>query len=297
MPAVHAWRPALVAADVLIGDHGSVSLYGAALGTPLLLAAFGADAVPGTAAHAMADLAPRLDPRGDLRAQVEDVVREHKPERYADVTERAFAEPGLALARLRTALYRLLELTEPAAEPPYPLAVPLPEPAATPVTAWRVITEVHEEDGQPTVTVVRFPAAVAGPGGPVVDDTTSFSHLMCTDGERDGRVSASASVIVRSRTEPTAPGALRWVRDTLDRLPGSLLAVSDVQGRTCLAGFRDGPVVEASGTGALGDPQLLAAVVYACFRAELPWDDCAVTVRAGDRRAEDVVLRVRPDAR
>jgi hypothetical protein len=160
-----------------------------------------------------------------------------------------------------------------------------------------VITEVHEEDGQPTVTVVRFPAAVAGPGGPVVDDTTSVSHLMCTDGERDGRVSASASVIVRSRTEPTAPGALRWVRDTLDRLPGSLLAVSDVQGRTCLAGFRDGPVVEASGTGALGDPQLLAAVVYACFRAGLPLDDRAVTVRTGDRPAEDVVLRVRPDAR
>nr|WSY57130.1 hypothetical protein OG999_48015 [Streptomyces sp. NBC_00886] len=297
MPAVHAWRPALVAADVLIGDHGSVSLYGAALGTPLLLAAFGADAVPGTAAHAMGDLAPRLDPRGNLRTQIEDVVREHKPEHYADVAQRAFAEPGHALARLRATLYRLLELSEPASESPYPLAVPRPDPPATPVTAWRVTTDIRDEDGQPAITVARVPAAVAGTGSSVVDDSTSFSHLMCTDDERDGRVSASASVIVRSRTEPTTPGALRWVQDTLDRLPGSLLAVSDVRGRACLAGFRNGPVVEASATGALGDPKLLAAVVYACFRAGLPLDDCAVTVRTDGRRREDVVLRVRPDAR
>ncbi|MFC7862879.1 hypothetical protein ACFU5B_03560 [Streptomyces murinus] len=34
MPPVHAWRPALVAADVLVGDHGSVTLYGASAGQP-----------------------------------------------------------------------------------------------------------------------------------------------------------------------------------------------------------------------------------------------------------------------
>ncbi|MGN5379425.1 hypothetical protein ACQ4WX_25445 [Streptomyces lasalocidi] len=67
MPPVHAWRAALVAADVVIGDHGSVTLYGASLGTPVLLAAFGADAVPGTAIHALGAVAPRLDARGDIR--------------------------------------------------------------------------------------------------------------------------------------------------------------------------------------------------------------------------------------
>ncbi|WP_405644397.1 hypothetical protein [Streptomyces sp. NBC_00019] len=113
MPAVHAWRPALVAADVLVGDHGSVSLYGASCGTPLLLAAFGADAVPDTAAHTMAALAPRLDPHGNLREQIEDALREHTPERYAEVSTRAFDEPGHALARLRTALYHLLRLDLP----------------------------------------------------------------------------------------------------------------------------------------------------------------------------------------
>ncbi|MGX9887885.1 hypothetical protein [Streptomyces sp. NPDC002276] len=294
MPAVHAWRPALVASDILIGDHGSVSLYGASLGTPLLLATFGADAVPGTAAHAMADLAPRLDPRRDLHEQIEDAVRDHVPERYAPVAARAFADPGHALARLRTALYGLLQLTKPATEPPYPLALPLPEPPTARVTSWRVTTEVGKDIGGPTVVVRRVPAAVAGYAGEAPDGPTCFSHLACTDDERDGRVAASASVIVRRRTDPTTAGAMRWVQDTLGRLPGSLLAVSDVQGRACLAGLRDGRIVEATATGGARDPGVLASVVYAALRAGLPMDSSCVTVRTGDPREEDVVLRLRP---
>ncbi|MFJ5265482.1 hypothetical protein ACIQAC_33950 [Streptomyces sp. NPDC088387] len=295
MPAVHAWRPALVAADVLVGDHGSVSLYGASLGTPVLLAAFGADAVPGTAVHAMADLAPRLNPRGDLHEQIEAAVREHTPERYAPVVARAFAEPGGALARLRTALYRLLRLPEPATEPPQPLAVPLPSvPPTAQVTSWRVTTEVGEDGGGPTVAVRRFPAVVAGYGGEAPDGPTVFSHLACTDDERDGRVAASASVIVRCRTDRTTAGALRWVQDTLARLPGSLLAVSDVQGQACLSGLRDGRIVEATATGGARDPGVLASVVYAALRAGLPMDGSSVTVQTGDLREEDVVLRLRP---
>lgn len=294
MPAVHAWRPALVAADVLVGDHGSVGLYGASLGTPLLLAAFGADAVPGTAVHAMADLAPRLDPRGDLHEQIEDAVREHTPERYAPVAARAFAEPGHALARLRTALYRLLRLPEPDAAPPHPLAVPVSEPPTAPVTSWRVTTEVGEDSGGPTVTVRRVPAAVAGYGGEAPDGPTAFSHLACTDDERDGRVATSASVIVRRRPDPTTAGALRWIQDTLARLPGSLLAVSDVRGQACLAGLRDGRIVEATATGGARDPGVLASVVYAALRAGLPMDGSSVTARVGDLREEDVVLRLRP---
>ncbi|MET9972062.1 hypothetical protein ABZZ80_40790, partial [Streptomyces sp. NPDC006356] len=286
MPAAHAWRPALVAADVLIGDHGSVSLYGAYLGMPVLLAAFGADAVPGTAAHAMADLAPWIDPRGDLCGQIEDVVREHTPQRYAAVAARAFAEPGHALARLRTALCHLLGLAEPASAPPSPLSVPLPEPPAASVTSWRVTTAVGGDDGQPTVSVLRVPAVVTGYGCEVPDDPMRFSHLACADDERDGRVSASASVIVRRRTDPTATGALRWIQDTLAQLPGSLLAVSAVQGRPCLAGLRDGRVVEATPTGDIRDPGVLAAVVYAALRVGLALDDVSVTVRMGGLREE-----------
>ncbi|WP_241756771.1 hypothetical protein [Streptomyces sp. WAC00263] len=294
MPAIHAWRPALVAADVLIGDHGSVTLYGAAAGTPLLLAAFGGDAVPGTAVHDMAAVAPRLDPRGDLLQQVDDVVRGHTPQRYAAVAEQAFAEPGHALARLRTVLYRLVKLPEPSSPPPSPLVLPVPDPPASPVTSWQVTTGVTGGSEAPTVTVHRFPAAVSAYDKGRPDSPACFTHLACVDDERDHRLAESASVLVQHHPASTSVGALRWIEETLTRLPGSLLAASAVRGGCCLVGLRDGRVVEAAATGPAMDPGLPAAVVYACLRAGLSPDGTRVRLRIDGRRDEDVVLRLRP---
>ncbi len=294
MPAVHAWRPALVAADVLVGDHGSVTLYGAAAGMPLLLAAFGSDAVPGTAVHALSAVAPRLDTRGNLRRQVEDVIRGHTPQRYAAVAAQAFAEPGHALARLRTALYRLLKLPEPSSLPPTPLVLPIPDPPAAPVTSWQVTTGVTDDTAAPTVTVHRFPATVTSYGKALPESAALFTHLACADDERDRRLTESASVLVRRRPASTTVMALRWIEDTLAQLPGSLLAASAVRGGGCLVGLRDGRVVEAATTGPALDPGLSAAVVYACLRTGLPLDNTQVTLRIGDLRDEDVVLRLRP---
>jgi hypothetical protein len=294
MPIVHAWRPALVAADVLVGDHGSVTLYGASAGIPLLLAAFGGDAVPGTAVHHLASVAPRLDPRGSLRQQVEDVVREHTPDRYASVAARAFAEPGHALARLRTAVYHLLKLPEPSSPPPAPLVLPVPDPPAASVASWQVTTDVTGNSAVPTITVRRVPATVTAYGENRPESATCFTHLSCADDERDLRLTESASVFVRRDRAPTSVEALEWIEDTLTRLPGSLLASSAVRGGSCLVGLRDGRVVEAAVTGPASDAGLPAAVVYACLRAGLALDGAQVTLRIGDLRDEDVVLRLRP---
>ena len=45
VPPMDGWRAALVAADCVIGDHGSTTFYGAALGIPVLLGQFPGDAV------------------------------------------------------------------------------------------------------------------------------------------------------------------------------------------------------------------------------------------------------------
>ncbi|MFD5027205.1 hypothetical protein [Streptomyces sp. NPDC058373] len=294
IPAVHAWRPALVAADVLIGDHGSVTLYGASTGRPVLLAAFGDDAVPGTAVHHLASLAPRLDVRGDLLQQVEDAVREHTPERYAAVAAQAFAEPGHALARLRTALYELLELPEPSAPRPASPVLPLPDPPAAPVTSWQVSTGVTQDAATPVVSVRRFPAAVTAYGDTPPESATLFTHLASLDDEHDRRLTESASVLARRQPAPTPVAALRWIADTLAELPGSLLTASAVRAGGYLIGIRDGRVVEAAATGPALDPSLPAAVVYACLRAGLPLDGTEVTLRIGGVRDEDVLLRLRP---
>ncbi|WP_246430261.1 hypothetical protein [Streptomyces rectiverticillatus] len=292
MPTVHAWRSALVAASAVVGDHGSVTLMGAALGKPVLLAAFGSDSVPGTAAACLAQAAPHLDPRGDLRRQIEDAVQSHSPDRYAAISELAFAEPGLALTRLRAALYRLLKLAEPTSGPPAVLSLPHPDPPAATVTSWTVTTAVTASAaGHPRVTVHRHPAAVSGDRQ---EAAGTFLHLACDEAERDHRLTESASVVVRRHPAETAVSALGWIRETLHRLPGSLVCGVPVNGNGFLLGTRGGLITEATVTGPAIDPGLPAALVYACLRAGLPLDGVLMTLRIGDVREEEVGLRLRP---
>ncbi|MEV8017325.1 hypothetical protein AB0O76_13455 [Streptomyces sp. NPDC086554] len=291
VPPVGAWQSVLVAASAVVGDHGSVTLYGAALGKPVLLGAFGHDSVPGTAIAELGRAAPRFDPHGDLYAQLRHALRQSAPRRYAAVADHAFAEPGLALARLRTAVYGLMGLPEPRTAPPAPSPPPRPEPATDVVTSWTVTTSVIREPEPATVVVRRRPAAAGDTAG---EEPGTFTHLACDDAERDTRLTESASVLLRGAPAATVTDAISWVRDTLDRFPGALLAASALSGGGCLTGLRDGRLVEAAMTGPPTGPGLTAAAVYTCLRAGLPMTDTIVTLRIGDTHEEDVALHVRP---
>lgn len=106
VPPLRAWREELSTAGYVIGDHGSVTVYGAALGKPTLLAAFpDDDVVPGSPAHRLGELAGRYDPGRPIDVQL-DRATGH-PELAALVT----AAPGEALTRLRATCYRLLDLS------------------------------------------------------------------------------------------------------------------------------------------------------------------------------------------
>ncbi|MFF3093043.1 hypothetical protein [Streptomyces cyaneofuscatus] len=296
VPHIHAWRSALVAAEVVVGDHGSVTLYGAALGKPVLLGAYGSEAVPGTAVAALEQAAPRLDVHGDVREQIVSALATQRPERFAPVAEGAFDRPGQALPRLRTALYDLLGLAEPVPAPPQERFLAEPGETGTRVTSWRVTTTAAPD----AVTVRRQPAAVSrqgedGPGGngPGEDAAAGrFRHLACDEREPDRRVLESASVLLRGAPAPSAPEGLRWIDETLDRLPGCRLAATALAGGGYLVGLRDGRVVEAAMTGPVTDPGLPATAVYSLLRAGAPLDDTTVALRVG-ARDEDVVLRLR----
>ncbi|MFF2008529.1 hypothetical protein ACFVWY_05560 [Streptomyces sp. NPDC058195] len=295
IPPVHAWRPALVAADAVIGDHGSVTLYGAALGKPVLLAAFGSDSVPGTAADRLGQAAPRLDPLGDLARQVADVVGTHTAQRYRAVADQAFAEPGRALRHLRTALYRLMGLAEPSPGVADRVALPTPggpDSTGAPVSSWTVSSSTRPEGARAIVTVRRHPAAVSRADGQTTAD--GLTHLACDDRERDLRRVESASVLTRRDPLPTAAGALRWIEDTLARLPGCRLAAVTLSTGGCLVGLRDGRIVEAAVTGPPADAGLLAATVYTLLLTGSALENAEVTLRVGDVREEDVLLRSRP---
>jgi hypothetical protein len=92
------WHAMLVAADLVVGGRDPVARYGAAIGLPV------------------ADVTRPDEP---LRDQVDAAIRQ------GAVVERGTSVPGYAGERLRSELYRLLELAEPA-WPVACLPVPLP---------------------------------------------------------------------------------------------------------------------------------------------------------------------------
>ncbi|MFK4265048.1 CDP-glycerol glycerophosphotransferase family protein [Streptomyces milbemycinicus] len=307
IPPTAGWQATLIAADVVIGDHGSVTFYGAALGKPVVLGAFGDESIPGTPMAELGRLAPRLTvPMGHpgghggpggpgLYEQIERAIadHDHDPYRLTKIGAAAFAAPGQALARLRTDLYALLRLPEPAAPPPPVRAFDDPLPERQEVSSAVVMTAV---DGD-TVAVHRVPAYVAGAREEADDaDGTAgvHRHLSCQDRERDRGLVESASVLTHHEPAATPTAAARWARETLRRYPGSALAAATTARGDCLVALRDGRLAEASATGPVRDPGLLAAVVYGRLRAGRPLEGI-VTLRVGGRE-EDVALRIRPTA-
>ncbi|MCC2277811.1 CDP-glycerol glycerophosphotransferase family protein [Streptomyces sp. ET3-23] len=281
IPPHRGWQAALLAADVLVGDHGSVTFYGAALGTPLLLAAFGEESVPGTPMTELGRITPRLDPHAPLAAQLERAVAEHDAERITKVANGAFAEPGRSLEQLRSALYELMKLPEPDAAGAPPLhRWPVPETGPGEVTAMWIRTSGAEQ----AIRVRRWPVA-AGGDQDEGEGEAEFGHLSCDEEERDLRQLTNASVITSRVRAGSVEAAVQRARRLLDELPGALLACVPAPGGCSVAVLRDGRVVEST----TADASLAGAVVYARFRAQRPLAG-TVTLRVG-RHGVDVTLR------
>ena len=136
LPPEQGWHGALVAADLVIGDCGSVTYYGAAVGRPVLLAAFSddADVDPAAQMALLARSAPRLDPAMPVRPQIDAAMREGAPTDHAEIRSRVSSAPGHAAALIRSVMYELMDLPEPAVPArldPAPVPVPLmPLPGA-----------------------------------------------------------------------------------------------------------------------------------------------------------------------
>ncbi|WP_324607592.1 hypothetical protein [Streptomyces sp. NRRL WC-3742] len=282
------WQQALVAADVVIGDHGSVTMYGAAIGRPVLLAAFGSEAVPDTAGWALRAKAPWLDTSQPLPVQLEAALADHRPDRYDLVTSMAFAAPGEALPRLRETVYDLLGLAPPKRPSRTARAFPLPLPGATPPCSHLVRTTVTSvQAGAVEVELERFPAVLAGE---LAETADTFRHLASDVDEPDTRLAESATtVLVRAAVFSSEDGRRR-ITELLADSPGArLAAVSGESG--CLVGVRGGGTVEvAAVSGSCPDPGTAAAAVYTCLRLGVPPIGVTVTVRRGSL-GQELLLR------
>ena len=245
VPPMDGWRAALVAADCVIGDHGSTTFYGAALGVPVLLGQFPEDAVdPSSPIGQLGTVAPTLADDIAVAAQVDAAIR--RPTDFGTVTELTTSHPGKALLRLRAICYGILDLDEPAREPAV-LAVPPPEPVKPyPADGALVVQAVIEGDA---VHVTRLPAAVTlGTKWEPAD-----SHLVAFESSMDTRWLNLADVVIGSGRHPGAR------------------VVAEVARTECRAHVRDAGTVLLTGP----DPTVLASVAYAWHLAGLPLAELA----------------------
>lgn len=278
IPPERGWHAALVAADVVVGDHGSVSLYSAALGKPLILAAFGSEHVSGSPIEELGLTADHLDPSMDLRQQVDHVLAHHSADRFSSLADQVFAHVGHAEGRLRDLLYSEMNLVPPPGEPP--LLRPADVDATPqPVTAYDTVTEFSDPN---QLTIRRFPTSatrhdlVTGPGSPPPSEPR---HLAVDEDERNLHRPHQASVFVR-RVPTSCQDAHVWTARALEALPGArVVAAATANG--CFAKIRGGPAVQVDAPGG-ADVMLLGSTVYACLlNRELR--DRSITVHAGQR--------------
>jgi hypothetical protein len=229
------WRPALVAADLVIGDHGSVTFYAAALGTPILLAVAPTHTVdPRSPIAQLLRAAPRFNSIDPLDA-IERAIAEHDPDQYADITVQTTSYPGEAAVRLEQSLYDLLNLRTPTLAGPPVAALPLPSGRFSLPGALLVTAQLEPAGPDELRTVVRHWAAgsIAVPAL-----MPEGAHLVVdVDGPLTGLLGL-ADIVMHTHPEH----AVSWIAHTLRALPGCLLAVAR-HGNGWLLGTADGGLV------------------------------------------------------
>jgi hypothetical protein len=228
VPAREGWRGALVAADLLIGDHGSVATYAAAIGIPVLLGAGTEEELdPDGSTSALIRTAPRFDRTATPREQIDEAIRTHTPDRYTRLTRRTFDIPGQSLRTLQKIMYQLMDLDAPG-RAPSTRRVPAPQTARHVVTAAAVLAAMDPHTD--TVDIQRFPADTDPPAG--VDHTDR--HLCVDLAETDLGLLQNADILVR-RSDSRARATPGWAQAILDAYPGCRIVASIMSTGSCMA--------------------------------------------------------------
>ncbi|GAA2640140.1 hypothetical protein Adu01nite_75400 [Paractinoplanes durhamensis] len=125
------WRAYVAAADHLIGDRGSVTAYGAAVGLPVLRvsASDGGRTAAGSPQSLVLKSVDRLDITKPLRAQ----LMAARPVDHRQVTTAITSRPHRSGRLLRGAMFRLLGLVNRSGSRNFtPVGVPIPRPVGVP---------------------------------------------------------------------------------------------------------------------------------------------------------------------
>jgi hypothetical protein len=280
LPPEEGWQAALIAADVVITDHGSMGLMAAALDTPVLLNEPSGETVPGTPPDSLARAAMPLRTDTPLREQIDQVRETHRPGRFAEITSRVFARSGLAATNLRALIYGLLGLA-PLQQEPGLRRIPPISVRRPPVTSHVVLT-VPALD---VLVLTRFPAPAWR------DEYAADAHLVAEDVEQDLKILERAAAITHVGAQTEAKAAA-WARSVLTVRPGARIAISATP-TGALALLRTGELIEVGFAAQDGPVVALAASAIYCCLLSGTTEDRTLTVHAGTTSVE-LTLRFRP---
>ncbi|MFE9401268.1 hypothetical protein ACFYNY_05785 [Streptomyces sp. NPDC006530] len=256
---LHDWRQALLAADAVIGDHGSVSYYAAALGTPVLLGATPSGGLdPRSPVAEFVGQAPQFDPHGPLAAQLDALLARHRP--LPGPARLTTSAPGASAALLRRLFYRLIGVPEPRWPALLePLRLP-PRQLPSPTAPLSVLTRVSQDPYE--IHMTRYADPRYEPAG------EGHLHLAVHEDTRDPGQLALADVLLREG----APGDVRfgsparWTSEVLARHPHSALAAYITGPDECTVRTRGGVLLrlssEPDGLDGL-DPAAAASALHA----------------------------------
>ncbi|MFF8914424.1 hypothetical protein ACF08M_14145 [Streptomyces sp. NPDC015032] len=285
------WRQALLAADAVIGDHGSVTYYAAALGTPVLLGAAPLDALdPDAPISAFMREAPRLDPGASLAEQIEQLIGCHRP--LPGPAEFTTSVPGESAVRLRRLFYSMMGAPEPGRPASLkPLALPDFEPGTVTVP----LLVVSQVIGPGRITVGRW----AGTPQRAAPDDGAEAHVAVHEDTRDVDQLDLADVIFRDGApdDPRFGSPSVWTAEVLRRHRGCSLAAYVTGSSMCVVRVRGKEPLRVVATPAAdagdasgADPATYASALYA-WLATGSQDAAAVDGRLAQVVAEGLWVR------
>jgi hypothetical protein len=224
IPPETSWQPFVIAADAVVGDHGSTTFYAADL-VPVAIATDEPHDCPADSPMtALIEALPHIDEERSIRAQVEALIAKPQPETVSAIIDASIERDIDASAAFRSTMYELMDLGEPAS--PAFLSLDSPRPDRVEPTAYLVDAAVADN----RVVLTRYPAAIT--------PTRQGRHLVVRSDDSDPRRAQTANALV-------AVNEGLELADLLRRFPGCRVAVKALASGGVAVRVQDGSEIRA----------------------------------------------------
>ncbi|QFR02118.1 hypothetical protein F9278_44900 [Streptomyces phaeolivaceus] len=240
VPDTETWKAALLAADGILGDHGSLTMYGIALGIPTVLGTFAESKIaPESPMARLGKTLPRLSAHRPFLSQIEEAAKAQRDSAELDqLRATVTSRPGESAVLLRRLFYDLLQLPEPATPArsrlvPVPTTVPVGHSSPVQRPAY-----VSVAAGGGSVTVRRYPAPLQRR---TMERHLAGTHLVADIDDPDALWPRSADVLLLPLGRPRHLAEAVNREDVAARYPGcALLTVEEPEDGCTALLIKDG---------------------------------------------------------